>query len=178
MGFAVLLFFVGDFIGGIWIALIAWFVMGSARSEVAAELIAGPLAHTTVGDVMDDPGETVASDEPSSQTLQKLLRARRRFAAVTQGEALAGIVSISDFAKLHDRSPGIVPISEIMTPFEAVVSVSPATSALDAFRRLADSGHAQVPVVDADGRLRGFITRETALRVFRLAQDRPRVRVT
>ena len=178
MGFAVLLFFIGDFVGGIWLALIAWFVMGSARSEYAAEMLSGPLAHTATGDVMDGGGETVSPDERCSQTLQLLLRTQRRVAAVTQDGALAGIVSVSDFAKLRDRDPASVSVSEIMTPYAAVVSISPKTSALEAFRRLAESGHAQLPVVDDDRCLRGFVTRETAMRVLRFAEEQQRVRAS
>jgi Zn-dependent protease/CBS domain-containing protein len=167
MGLAVLLFFIGDFIGGIWIALIAWFVMASARSEYTAELLAGPLSHTATGDIMDAPGETVAPDESCEQTLQTLLRTRRRVAAVTDNGVLEGIAVVSDFGKIHERDPATVRISEIMTPYERVIAVLPGTTALDALRRLAESGHAQLPVVDERRVLRGFVTRETAIRVMR-----------
>jgi Zn-dependent protease/CBS domain-containing protein len=177
MGAAVLLFFMGNFFGGIWIALIAWFVMSAARSEFAAELLAGPLSHTSSADVMDESGETLGPDQTCAEALAMLLRVRRRVAAVTQDGMLVGLVSMSDFAKLHDRAPETTRVFEIMTPYESIASVSPATSALDAFRRLAAAGHAQLPVVDSSRCLRGFITRETVIRVLKFTQERQRVRV-
>jgi Zn-dependent protease/CBS domain-containing protein len=171
MSFAVLLFFMGNFIGGIWIAFIAWFTMWSARSEWTMELLAGPLSHTACADIMDGAAGSVAPDEPCSQVLQSLLRARRRTAAITREGELVGLVSVSDFGKLYDHNLETIPVSKIMTPYESVISVSPSTAALDAFRKLASSGHAQLPVVDESHSLRGFITRETVMRVLRFAQE-------
>lgn len=171
MGFAVLLFFTGAVVSGIWTALIAWFVMRSAKSEWTAELLTGPLGHTHCADIMDAVTETLDPDTSCSQAMQAMLKARRRVAPVIRDERLLGLVTLSDFAKLGERDPSSVRVSEIMTPYADLIRLAPSTTALDAIKRLGDSGHAQLPVVDASQSLRGFVTRETFMRILSFAQE-------
>ncbi|MHB8178161.1 MAG: M50 family metallopeptidase [Vulcanimicrobiaceae bacterium] len=171
MGFAVLLFFTGAVVSGIWIALIAWFVMRSAKSEWTVELLTGPLGHTHCADVMDPVTERLEPDVSCSQAMQTMLTARRRVVPITHDERLLGLVTLSDFGKLGERDPNGAPVSEVMTPYSDLIRVAPSTTALDAVKRLGDSAHAQLPVVDASQSLQGFVTRETFMRILAFAQE-------
>jgi Zn-dependent protease len=56
--------FTGDFVGGIWLAFIGWFLAGAARSAEAQADFAGRIEHIRVADVMD--AEPVAIPESAS----------------------------------------------------------------------------------------------------------------
>jgi Zn-dependent protease len=54
----------GDYVGGIWLAFIGWFLAGAARSAEAQADFAGRIGHIRVADVMDN--EPVAIPEGAS----------------------------------------------------------------------------------------------------------------
>jgi Zn-dependent protease len=56
--------FTGDFVGGIWLAFIGWFLAGAARSAEAQADFAGRIEHIRVADVMD--AEPVAISDSAS----------------------------------------------------------------------------------------------------------------
>jgi Zn-dependent protease len=56
--------FTGDFVGGIWLAFIGWFLAGAARSAEAQADFAGRIEHIRVADVMD--AEPVAIPDSAS----------------------------------------------------------------------------------------------------------------
>jgi Zn-dependent protease len=56
----------GDYVGGIWLAFIGWFLAGAARSAEAHADFAGRIEHIRVADVMDN--EPVAIAEGASLT--------------------------------------------------------------------------------------------------------------
>ncbi|MHB8356939.1 MAG: site-2 protease family protein [Vulcanimicrobiaceae bacterium] len=164
LGVALLLFFAGDVVQGIWIGLLAWFIMGAARAERASDLTLGHLGGVRAGDVADPPESGIAPQVSCAQALEQMIRTSHRALAVNADGHLSGLVTLSDFAKLEGRDPASTPVSAIMTPLPDLRSVTPEVPAVEAFRTLASSRFHQVPVVDEGDRLVGFITRATVLR--------------
>jgi Zn-dependent protease len=58
------LFFSGDSVGGIWLAIIGWFLAGAARSAEAQADFAGRIEHLRVADVMDREPVAIPEDWP------------------------------------------------------------------------------------------------------------------
>ncbi|MHB1799120.1 MAG: CBS domain-containing protein, partial [Vulcanimicrobiaceae bacterium] len=164
LGVALLLFFAGDVVQGIWIGLLAWFIMGAARAERASDLTLGHLGGVRAGDVADPPESWIAPQVSCAQALEQMIRTSHRALAVNADGHLSGLVTLSDFAKLEGRDPASTPVSAIMTPLPDLRSVTPEVPAVEAFRTLASSRFHQLPVVDGGDRLVGFITRATVLR--------------
>ncbi len=81
---------------------------------------------------------------------------------VGEGDRLLGIVTSRDLLFAERRSR---PVAEVMTGGEQLVTASVGTSLEDARRILHEHRLEKLPLVDAQGRLRGLITARDVLRV-------------
>lgn len=165
------LLFTGYIIDGIWIALLAWFVMRSAQAEYVSDVQIEPLASVRCADLVDPPADAFQPDMTCSQALARMIETRRRAVPVAVGKRLLGILTLDDFAKLGEHDAQYVYVSAIMTPVSDLRKLSPDVSGLEALKQLASSGHQQLPVVDGSGILLGFITRETLARVLSFGSE-------
>ncbi|HET9096794.1 MAG TPA: site-2 protease family protein [Candidatus Baltobacteraceae bacterium] len=154
----------GYVVDGVWIALLAWFIIRSAQTEYIADVQIGPLASVRCADLVDPPSRAFQPDMTSAQALAQMIGTRRRAVPISVGRRLLGIITLNDFAKLGTSDANYVYVSAIMTPVEQLQKLAPDLSGLEAFNELASSGHPQLPVVDQSGTLLGFVTRETLAR--------------
>ena len=91
-----------------------------------------------------------------------------RAVMVANGDAVLGILTVTDVQRVPRAEWSTTPAQRIMTPREKVVTVSTDTSALDVLHLLGDGRLNQVPVL-ADGRMVGLITRRELLDRVQLA---------
>ena len=70
-------------------------------------------------------------------------------------DRLAGVLSNRDMPAGHDDRP----VSEFMTPLERLVTAPVGVSTDDAARKMFERRIEKLPLVDADGRIRGLITK-------------------
>lgn len=150
----------GYVMDGVWIALLAWFVMRAARAEYVADAVMEPLAHVRCAELADPPTGSFQPDMTCTQALARMMELRRRSMPIAVGSRLLGILTLDDFAKLGTHDPAYVYTSAIMTPLSQLRTLSPDVSGLEAFKELAATGHSQLPVVDKNGKLLGFVSRE------------------
>jgi len=152
-------FYVNNLIGGFWMALIGLFLKNAAESSYQQLRIREVLSGLKVSDIMTREVSSV----PASVSLEVLFRdyifatGHNKF-PVEQDCRLVGVVSIRDFRDIgRERWPEVT-VASVMKPVEEHVTLSPTDDALGAFRILATSDVAQIPV-EVDGCLRGVITR-------------------
>ena len=123
----------------------------------------------TVGDVMTREVVTVSPSE-SFKTCADLLRIHQVSAlpVVMAGERLVGIVSEADLMRAVAEPPSAVPgrptAADVMT-HDVVTTTAHATVAAAA-RAMHERGLKRLPVVDAENRLIGIVSRADILRVF------------
>ncbi|HEV3153841.1 MAG TPA: CBS domain-containing protein [Candidatus Baltobacteraceae bacterium] len=121
------------------------------------------LKNARCADIMQPAACIVDPDFTCERTFQSMAATRSRFAAVVVDGALAGLVTIGDFARLRGRDPASLFLGAIMTPAKDLITLAPQTIALDALRALDESHVHQMPVLSAGRKLEGFITRETLM---------------
>lgn len=163
------LLFTGYVVDGVWIALLSWFIIRSAQMEYTADVQIGPLAAVRCGDLAVLPQGSFQPDMTCTQALETMISTRRDAVPVAVGSRLLGMLALNDFAKLGSSDPNYVYVSAIMTPVAQLQKLAPDLSGLEAFKELASSGHSQLPVVDPNGTLLGFVTRETLARTLEKA---------
>src|SRR5437016_400663 len=91
------LFFTGNILNGIWLGFIGWFLLSAAQAAHAQVMLESVVRGVTVGEVMNPKPATV----PANISLQQLVDAYflpggLRYALVTQGEQLVGLMTLSD----------------------------------------------------------------------------------
>ncbi len=155
--------FAGYVLDGVWIALIAWFIVRASQAEYVSDVQMGALAGVRCADLVDPPAGSFQPDMTCAHALRRMIETRRRAVPVAVSGRLLGLLTLDDFAKLGERDPAFVYVSTIMTPAARLAKLSPDLSGVEALKELSSTGHPQLPVVDKQGMLLGFITRQTLM---------------
>lgn len=151
-------------IGGLWLALIGWFLGNAARQGWQGRLVEDRLGALPVSRVMHHDYREIPADMRIQELVDQgfLALSYRAYPVVGEGQ-LQGLVSLEDVRGL-DRAQWVeIRAGDIMTPLARLRTLGPADSAFSALRLLAETGVNQLPVVE-QGRLLGLVTREDILR--------------
>src|SRR5579872_1143643 len=160
---------------GLWLIFIGWFLLQAGGAErMQAELLQS-LSGLTARDIAVPPPPPLPADATADVALQTMMKTGSRALPVMLGDQLLGILTMSDFAKLADRSPADAYVTSLMTRIDDLKAALPSARAVDVVQTLLRSGVGQIPVVDESGTLLGLVTRDSVLRRLALARDYSRV---
>jgi CBS domain-containing protein len=115
------------------------------------------LATTRVDTLMTQDPATCASDTTVTQAAQILRDRHISSVCVTEGDRLAGIVTLRDLSTkvLARERPGTTPVSQIMTT--APLTLAPSALGSDVLHAMMERRIGHIPIVEA-GRLVGMVT--------------------
>lgn len=169
MGFAMILglrvpIFGSGPIGGLWIALIGWFLNNAAMMAAQRQRLESRLGAVPVARMMQRSFQCAAPDDRLDDLLeQRLLRTSQRGFPVQEGSELVGMICLDDLRRVPRERWGETRVAEVMTRTADLTLVGPDESAVDAMDVLARRGVNQLPVVQ-NGRLLGLVTRDDVLK--------------
>ena len=154
-----------DFVGGLWLGLIGWFLLNASRRSVGQLEIRESLARLRVEQAM----RTTCPKIPGSMRLDILVdefvfRRGERCFFVTESDVLRGMATLDEIRRIPREEWTSFRIGDIMIPFTHVRSVKPGDSLLTAFERMNEESVNQLPVVDVD-HISGVITRDDIFRL-------------
>jgi Zn-dependent protease len=157
----------GDVAGGIWMALIGWFLHSAVLAGRTQTALRDLLRDTTVGQAM-------ARDCPSiapGLTLERLvhdevLGAGRRCFVVTENGKLRGLLTLHEVKGVPRDRWDHVTVDDVVQPAEALATVAPGETLLKALEDMDNANVAQLPVVE-DGRWLGMLDRERIVHYMR-----------
>ncbi len=158
-------------LGGLWIALIGWFLDNAATASYRQVRLQERLGDLPVTEVMHKDFAAVAPETRVQAFIDERLlgSSQRAFPVVDEGR-LAGLVCLEDVRRLDKERRSDTPIRDIMTPAEQLHTLAPADKATDALERLASRSVNQLPVVK-DSRLLGMVTREDLVKWLSLHRE-------
>jgi Zn-dependent protease/CBS domain-containing protein len=146
-------------IGGLWMALIGWFVLEAGRAEERHVVTRDVLAHVSVASLMTRDPVTVAPLESLAQVAADVGGSARHTAyPVVLGEHAVGLLPLHVLAATPHREWAARTVSECMIPADSVPRLAPATPASDAVEALAEGSSGRALVVDRDGSLVGILS--------------------
>ncbi|HVY60947.1 MAG TPA: site-2 protease family protein [Planctomycetota bacterium] len=162
LGYALVVFglwqlFVGNLLGGIWLAFVGWFVAGAAETSYTQHMMKGVLEKAPARRAMTRNPETVAPD----LTLERLVHdhfLERRYASfpVVEGERPIGLIALSRVNEIPRVEWARRSVRETMTP-AADITVRPEEPLALVLEKMERSGIRRV-LVSTDGRLEGIIS--------------------
>ena len=173
IGLGIVSVFTNNFITGIWLVFIGWFIQSTASSTRHARGDRMVASGRTVRDAMEYEYPTV----PPGMSLQRLLdehisKSFERAYLVMLGDTFHGLITVTDVRRVPEDERETKWVSEAMTRVPDVLTLS-ADDRLEAgLRLLAERNIHQVVVIE-DGRPIGLLTRAGVLRVMEVAQLLP-----
>jgi Zn-dependent protease len=172
VGFGLFLAFSGNAYDGVWLAVLGYLLGQSARSAVLQTAVTSRLEGVTVADIMDSDPVTVPADLPVQRAYDEfflryqgwpwfaIVEADGRYAGIAHRAAVESAALGHADMLVRDLAADTAEVRDD-APLEALLGS-------DALRRLG-----ALMAVDADGHLRGVVTREQVARALQ-AQLAPR----
>ncbi|HYY15937.1 MAG TPA: site-2 protease family protein [Gammaproteobacteria bacterium] len=151
-------------VGGMWIALIGWFLNNAAIMSYRQLLVQRSMEHVPVSRIMLSQFDTVAPDMPISTLIEDyIMRSDQRAFPVVENGRLVGLVCLEDVRRVDPTQRATLAVRAIMTPAHALTTVAPEEASTEALQALSRREVNQLPVVK-HGTVRGLIRREDILK--------------
>jgi Zn-dependent protease/CBS domain-containing protein len=172
-GGILLLFLVGA-LGGIWLAMIGWFLTVAADAESKFATISAALGSMRVSEAMARRPVTVAAEATLSEFAENVFE-RNRYTAypVLDGERVAGLVGFRDVAAVPRAQWDRTQVAGVARPLDRVLVLGPDSNLGEAAMELLQS-ELQRGLVLADGRLVGLLSMTDVSRLIELRRDESR----
>jgi predicted transcriptional regulator len=150
--------FQGNFIGGIWLMFIGWFLSNAADSGRRAQSMREWLAGIKVSDMLNPDQLIIGPETTVSQLVDNVFRRQHgRAVPVCQNGRLLGIVSITDVKELSQENWDKTTVKEIMTS-KPLYTISSGDNLSRAMALITQHDVNQVLVVK-DAKCEGLISR-------------------
>ena len=164
-------------IGGLWLMLIGWFLVTTARAEQQSDAAREALAGLLVRDIMlPHPDIGAAWSDVAEFTGRVILSSRQTvFPILSLGGDLAGVVYAEALARVPDADRGTTRLGQIAAPVPPAYLADPGSPASSLLSRPPLRGQLLAVVVE-DRRVTGLVTTEElrlALRHARLRTSQP-----
>ncbi|MGZ4505683.1 MAG: site-2 protease family protein [Blastococcus sp.] len=145
--------------GGIWLALIGWFIVGSAGMEERSARLGAALAGVRVADVMTRFPETVPAATSVAELVDRYLFSHRHtsFPVVDRDGRPVGLVTLARIKAVPASGRSVTTLRDIAYPMDQVTVVAPGDPLTGLLPRLTSTADGRVLVLD-DDRLIGIVT--------------------
>jgi len=176
IGFLFILFgvyqvFTGNFVNGLWIGFIGWFLESAAMSQVQQQKLQDLLAGRRVSQAMSTNYTSVLPDT-TIQTLvdRHVLGNGQRSFMVEEGDKVAGLLTLRDIKELPRAEWPATTAAQAMIPLAQVRRILPNEELWAAIEEMNHDGVNQLPVM-TDGHIEGMLRREDIISYLRNLQD-------
>jgi len=160
----ILQLFTGNFIGGLWIGFIGWFLLQAAQAANSQVMLDSVFKGATVGQLMSPPPATAPANISLQQLVDEyILPLGIRSIPVVQGDQLVGLITLSDIRHVPREQWPQTPVGYAMIPLDRLHAVRPQQGLNEVLPLMAGNDVNQLPVVD-NGRLVGMLSRDAILR--------------
>ncbi len=164
------LLFQGNWVNGLWIAFIGWFLENAVVGQVQQVRMQDILAGHTVDQVMSQTCVMV----PAELTLQELvnqyfLDKGERCVIVIQASQPAGFLTLNNVRQTPRERWGTTTLAQVMIPMDKVKVTTPNTGLVQVLEQMGSDGVNQMPVM-ADGQIEGMLRREDIVNYLHVLQ--------
>jgi CBS domain-containing protein len=168
----VLAFLGGDFLGGIWLVFIGWWLNSAAEVSQQQVQLESQLRGVQVSRVMRARPIEVPADTTLADFIEHYVLAQNVRAAPVVGpeDRLVGLVTLGEARSVPRDRWGTTTVSQVMLPAERLTIANPDEPLIQAVRDLGKDDINQLPVVD-HGTLVGVLTRSDVIRYLQVRQE-------
>ncbi len=159
-----------DFLGGLWLVFIGWFLLTVARQSYAQVAARGALEGLRVSDIMTSDMPTVARDISLEEYAREVARTGRRAHLVMSGAQLVGLMTVEALQAVPREEWHMMSVQAVMLSREGVPLASPDESALALLDRMRSANVDEMPVMNG-GNIVGLVTRDSISRAVQTRHD-------
>jgi Zn-dependent protease/CBS domain-containing protein len=167
----VALIFTGNWLNGLWLALIGWFLQnaaaGSYRQMALEDLLRGRKAHEVM---TQDCNQVSPSMSVQGLVSDGILAQGKRCFSVVEGGRLLGLVTLHNVKTVPRELWQSRSVRDVMTPLHKLRSVSPETELGTVLKIIIGENINQVPVMKEDA-IVGMISRENILKYINIRSE-------
>jgi len=168
-----IMFLMGNWSGGIWLAFIGWFLDNAASQSAQQAWIREALNGYTAGD-FSSGCQTIDSNMPLDWVVRDYVLPRGESCfLVTEGQEAHGVATLTQIKQVPRQKWGWTPVRTIMTPLSNLKPVRAGEAAYSVLERMISEGQSLLPVVE-DSRFIGLVRQDNLLR---FAQTRSSLKV-
>ena len=126
-GFVAIIY--GDFVDGIWIVVLGWFIRSGAETSLGQTLVGEALTGVTVNDIMTRNVLTVPPEVTVQQLVQDyfLVYHHNGYPVVKNGE-VQGIVTLRCVRAVPKENRAVVTVAQAMVPRDQTITIKPTQS--------------------------------------------------
>lgn len=163
--------FTGNFIGGLWIAFIGWFLLTASQESVTQAAIRTALAGLQASDVMSHDIPTIGGEISLEEYGQQVLRTGRRCHLVMADGRLLGLMNVHALNSVQRQEWPFTSVQAAMIPRDKILWTTPDQPLLPLLERMLGADINQVPVMTGTPsdssrvQVLGMVTRDSILRV-------------
>jgi CBS domain-containing protein len=158
----------GEFVGGLWLALIGLFLRQAAQGSYQQLVLRQTLGPLAVRDIMMREVIQVPPDLVVAQVVDEFFwRHRVSTFPVVSGGRVAGILTLDRVKQLPRERWAETPARDVMLPLSGALTTTPASSVWEAFEKLVRNGVGRLAVMDGD-RLVGYLSIKDVVHVLAL----------
>jgi len=171
LGGILMLVFLQEWIGGLWLIFIGWFLQNAASASYRQAQWQEAIHGITASQVMTQHYTTVPPDITLSQLVEGyvLLKGQRFFLVADEG-GFKGILTLRNIKSAARSDWDKTLIEKVMVPADRMKAARPEQDVLSIMAELNENNINQMPVV-RDGQVIGLITRDNLLRALRTRTD-------
>lgn len=163
--------FVGNFVNGLWIAFIGWFLESAARGQVQQLALHDILAGHTVSQAMNRQYTAL----PADTTLQHLvddhvLGGGRRCFVVKRGDDVIGLLTLHQIKEVPRSEWPAMTMAQAMIPIEQTKRLRPEEELRTALEEMDRDGVNQLPVM-VERQIQGMLSREDIIGYLRTLRE-------
>jgi len=167
LGGILMMFLLHEWLGGVWLAFIGWFLQNTASISYRQTQWREALRGFTASQVMTSDYIVVPPNVTVDQLVQRyVLPTGQRFFPVADEGRFMGILTLSNIKSVSQSDWDMTQVEEIMLPVDQLKVASPEQDALSVMEQMGESGINQMPVVN-EGRVIGLVTRDNLVRFLR-----------
>lgn len=157
------LVFTGNWVNGIWLALIGWFLESAAVGSYQQLLLQDMLKGHVASEVMSRDCVVISPDTTIDQLVhENILTSGRRCFPVVSGSQIMGMMTLHNVNAVRREQWSTETVKEAMTPFDKLEWVRPDEELSSILQILTQDNINQVPVVE-DSKIVGMVSRENLL---------------
>jgi Zn-dependent protease/CBS domain-containing protein len=159
----------GNLVGGLWIMLIAWFLLNMTQAQGRMYLLRERLAGLRAHDLAEAEVPMVEPQRSVEAWLHHdvLPSGKRAYIVGSDAAHVEGLVTLSDARKVQQAEWSSTRVDAIMTPFDKLHHVPPSAKADEVLMLLNEHGLNQIPVME-NNRVSGWIDRQRLLRTIEI----------